>query len=178
VFYQRPPVVPGTDASAAIEEAVHETLGAAGHRHYETSAWSRPGMECRHNLNYWQFGDYLGVGAGAHSKISFSDRIVRQMRSKNPREYMRRVDEGTAVAEERRLERSDLVFEFMMNALRLPQGFAVAAFQERTGVPISAAERGLAQAESRGLIRRDHERVQPTERGQRFLNDLLEIFLP
>src|SRR3990172_2960772 len=178
VFFRRPPAVPDTEESAAIEDAVHETLSSAGYRHYKTSAWSRPGMACRHNLNYWQFGDYLGLGAGAHSKISFADRVIRQMRAKQPREYLRLIEAGTPVQEERRLGRADLVFEFMMNALRLPQGFAVAAFPERTGLPIMAAEKGLAQAEARGLLERDHERVRPTERGQRFLNDLLEIFLP
>jgi oxygen-independent coproporphyrinogen-3 oxidase len=178
VFERRPPVVPGTDESAAIEDAVHQTLAAAGFHHYETSAWCRTGRECRHNMNYWQFGDYLGVGAGAHSKISFPDRIGREMRAKQPREYLKRIAEGRQVQEERRLDRADAVFEFMMNALRLTGGFAVPLFAERTGLPITAAARGLAEAESRGLIERDHERIRPTERGRRFLNDLLEIFLP
>jgi oxygen-independent coproporphyrinogen-3 oxidase len=177
VFARRRPVLPDADAAAAIEDAVHALLAGAGYRRYEVSAWSRPGRQCRHNLNYWQFGDYLGLGAGAHSKISFAHRVVRQVRVKQPREYLRRVAAGDAL-EERVLTRAELVFEFMMNALRLPEGFAVAAFAERTGLPIAAAEKGLAQADARGLIERDHARVRPTERGQRFLNDLLEIFLP
>jgi putative oxygen-independent coproporphyrinogen III oxidase len=178
VFERRPPAVPGADESADIEDAVHAALGAAGFVHYETSAWARPGRQCRHNLNYWEFGDYLGVGAGAHSKISFADRVVRQMRAKQPREYLKRIEAGTHIQEERDLGRSDLAFEFMMNALRLRAGFAVPLFNERTGLPLAAAEKGLAEAESKGLIERTHERIAPTERGRRFLNDLLAIFLP
>ena len=157
---------------------VHETVAEAGYRNYETSAYAIPGRECRHNLNYWKFGDYLGIGAGAHSKISFSDRIVRQARIRQPREYLKKVESGEIVQEEHRLTRSDAVFEFMMNALRLTEGFEVALFQERTGLPISAGEQGLAKAEERGLIERDAFRIRPTELGRRFLNDLLEIFLP
>jgi oxygen-independent coproporphyrinogen-3 oxidase len=178
VFHRRPPVVPDADASAAIEDAVHARIRAAGLRHYETSAFARPGSECRHNLNYWQFGDYLGIGAGAHSKISFPDRVLRQSRAKQPREYLKHAALGKPVQEERRLSRKDAVFEFMMNALRLRDGFPVSLFHERTGLQISAAEKGLAEAERRGLLERDAGRVAPTERGRRFLNDLLEIFLP
>jgi putative oxygen-independent coproporphyrinogen III oxidase len=178
VFHRRPPVVPDADASAAIEDAVHARIAAAGLRHYETSAFARPGSECRHNLNYWQFGDYLGIGAGAHSKISFPDRVLRQSRAKQPREYLKHAALGKPVQEERRLSRKDAVFEFMMNALRLRDGFPVSLFHERTGLQISAAEKGLAEAERRGLLERDAGRVAPTERGRRFLNDLLEIFLP
>jgi putative oxygen-independent coproporphyrinogen III oxidase len=178
VFHRRPPVVPDADASAAIEDAVHAQIAAAGLRHYETSAFARPGSECRHNLNYWQFGDYLGIGAGAHSKISFPDRVLRQSRAKQPREYLKHAALGKPVQEERRLSRKDAVFEFMMNALRLRDGFPVSLFHERTGLQISAAEKGLAEAERRGLLERDAGRVAPTERGRRFLNDLLEIFLP
>ena len=177
-FYRRPPSVPDPDAAAGIEEVVHETVAEAGYRNYETSAYAIPGRECRHNLNYWKFGDYLGIGAGAHSKISFSDRIVRQARIRQPREYLKKVESGEIVQEEHRLTRSDAVFEFMMNALRLTEGFEVALFQERTGLPISAGEQGLAKAEERGLIERDAFRIRPTELGRRFLNDLLEIFLP
>jgi putative oxygen-independent coproporphyrinogen III oxidase len=178
VFYKRPPVVPDADASAAIEDAVGEILASSGYVHYETSAYARTGKQCRHNRNYWEFGDYLGIGAGAHSKISFPDRIVRQARSKQPREYMRQVAQCIQVQEERKLTREDAAFEFMMNALRLNEGFEVAAFSERTGLPIVAAEKGLAAAEARGLIERDAMRIKPTELGQRFLNDLLQLFLP
>ena len=178
LFYRRPPVIPDADAAAAIEDAVHGSLQSAGFDQYETSAFARGGQRCRHNLNYWEFGDYLGLGAGAHSKLSFANRILRQTRTKQPREYLKRVAAGEPVLEEKLLGRSDAVFEFMMNALRLTAGFPVALFQERTGLPISAAAKALNAAESRGLIVRDHLRIAPSELGQRFLNDLLEMFLP
>jgi putative oxygen-independent coproporphyrinogen III oxidase len=178
VFHRRPPALPDDDSAARIQELIAARLAAAGYANYETSGWARPGRECRHNLNYWTFGDYLGIGAGAHSKISFPERIVRSMRVKQPREYLRRAPRGEAVQETRELGRADLVFEFMMNALRLADGFPVATFVERTGLQIAAAEKPLARAEERGLIARDRERVRPTELGRRFLNDLLELFLP
>ncbi len=177
-FERRPPEIPDADQAASIEQTVRETLLQAGYRNYETSAYALPGFECRHNLNYWRFGDYLGIGAGAHSKISSAGRIVRQARIKQPREYLKKAGSGTALQEEHALESADIVFEFMMNALRLTDGFEVALFQERTGLPIVAAEKGLAKAEERGLIERDAFRIRPTELGRRFLNDLLQIFLP
>ncbi|MBS1215668.1 MAG: oxygen-independent coproporphyrinogen oxidase-like protein [Proteobacteria bacterium] len=176
-FAKHPPAVPDDDAAAAIHEAVERTLEGAGYVHYETSAFAKPGRESRHNLNYWRFGDYLGIGAGAHAKISFPDRIVREARVRTPAEYMRRVAEGTQAVERREVGRSELPFEFMMNALRLADGFEVAMFAERTGLPIAAAEAALARAEAKGLIARDPLRIRPTERGRRFLNDLLELFL-
>jgi oxygen-independent coproporphyrinogen-3 oxidase len=178
VFFTRPPPLPDEDASAEIGDLVERRLLDAGYAHYETSAYARPGAACRHNLNYWRFGDYLGIGAGAHAKISFADRIVREARARTPTEYMRRVGAGTQVVERRELGRRDLPFEFMMNALRLAEGFPVSMFAERTGLPIVAAERALAQAEARGLLERDHERIRPTALGRRYLNDLLELFLP
>ena len=178
VFFTRPPPLPDEDASAEIGDAVERRLIAAGYEHYETSAYARPGRACRHNLNYWRFGDYLGIGAGAHAKLSFADRIVREARTRTPAEYMRRVGAGTQVVERRALGRSDLPFEFMMNALRLAEGFPVSMFAERTGLPIVAAERALAQAEARGLLERNHERIRPTALGRRYLNDLLGLFLP
>jgi len=177
LFHRHPPSVPDDDAAAAMQEMIESRLADAGYVHYETSAYARPGRECRHNLNYWRFGDYLGIGAGAHSKLSFPDRIVRQMRTKQPTEYLKRVSDSTPVRDEHEVSRGDVVFEFMMNALRLTEGFPVALFAERTGLPITAAEKPLAQAEARGLIERDHERIRPTELGRRFLNDLLQMFL-
>jgi len=177
LFHRHPPSVPDDDVSADMQEMIENRLADAGYVHYETSAYARPGRECRHNLNYWRFGDYLGIGAGAHTKLSFPDRIVRQMRTKQPMEYLKRTRDSTPVQEEHEITRGDLVFEFMMNALRLTEGFAVALFTERTGLPITAAEKPLAQAEARGLIERDHQRIRPTELGQRFLNDLLQLFL-
>ena len=176
-FARHPPPLPNEDAAAAIHDVVEGSLAAAGYAHYETSAYAKPGRESRHNLNYWRFGDYLGIGAGAHAKISFPDRIVREVRARTPAEYMRRVAEGTQTVERREIGRSELPFEFMMNALRLAAGFDIALFTERTGLPISAGEAPLAQAEAKGLVERDHVRIRPTERGRRFLNDLLELFL-
>lgn len=176
-FHQSPPPVPDEDAAADIHDAVVAALEAGGYGHYETSAYARPGQECRHNLNYWRFGDYLGIGAGAHSKLSFHDRIVREARQRLPKTYMERVRTGGAVHEHRVLTRRDLPFEFMLNALRLSAGFAVSDYSERTGLPLSTVERPLREAEARGLIERTHERIKPTVRGQRYLNDLLELFL-
>jgi len=176
-FHRHPPVVPDDDAAAEMQEAVEHTLEAAGFDHYETSAYARPGMRSRHNLNYWTFGDYLGIGAGAHSKLSFPDRIVRQARYRQPREYMERAGAGSAVHTDEPVAPREIPFEFMMNALRLTDGFELALFEERAGVPLVSALRGLDEAERRGLIVRDHERVAPTELGRRFLNDLLQIFL-
>ena len=178
LFHRHPPSVPDDDAPAARQELMEGRLAAAGYVHYETSAHARPGRECRHNLNYWRFGDYLGIGAGAHSKLSFRDRIVRQMRTKQPGEYLKRVSDSAPVQEQHEVSRADAVFEFMMNALRLTDGFPVALFSGHTGLPITAAEKPLADAESRGLIVRDHQRIRPTELGRRFLNDLLQMFLP
>ncbi len=178
LFHRHPPKLPEEDAAAAMQDAIGTALAESGYVHYETSAWARPGRECRHNLNYWRFGDYLGIGAGAHSKISFRDRVTRAVRWKQPKEYLQRVAEGRPAQESREVERADLVFEFMMNALRLPEGFPVGSFVERTGLQIAVAEKPLAQAEARGLIVRDHERIRPTDLGQRFLNDLLQLFLP
>jgi oxygen-independent coproporphyrinogen-3 oxidase len=178
VFFTRPPPLPDEDASAEIGDMVERRLCDAGYEHYETSAYAQPSRACRHNLNYWRFGDYIGIGAGAHAKISFADRIVREVRARTPAEYMRRAGEGTQVVERRELRRSDLPFEFMMNALRLAEGFPVPMFAERTGLPIVAAERALAQAEARGLIDHDHVRIRPTVLGRRYLNDLLGLFLP
>jgi len=178
LFHRHPPQVPDEDAASVMQEMVEARLAGAGYLHYETSAYARPGRECCHNLNYWRFGDYLGIGAGAHSKLSFPNRIVRQMRYRQPKEYMKRAGEGAPTQEEHAVSREDVVFEFMMNGLRLTEGFAVALFTERTGLPIAAAGRSLDEAEARGLVLRDHQRVRPTELGRRFLNDLLQIFLP
>jgi len=177
-FHHQPPPIPDEDTGSAMQEAVEAELAAAGYLHYETSAFARPGSSCRHNLNYWQFGDYLGIGAGAHSKLSFADRILRQARFKHPITYMNGTETGDHVESEHSLTRQDLGFEFMMNALRLVEGFPVALFQERTGLPISVMDAPLQIAESRGLLIRDHLNVMPTSLGQRFLNELLQLFLP
>jgi len=178
LFYRHPPPLPDPELAADMQDMIEERLAGGGYVNYETSAFARPGRECRHNLNYWRFGDYLGIGAGAHSKLSFTDRILRQMRYKQPREYLQRSAAGAPVQEEHAVSRQDLGFEFMMNALRLAEGFEVALFAERTGLALAAVERPLQEAVQRGLITRDHVRIAPTRRGQRFLNDLLQLFLP
>jgi putative oxygen-independent coproporphyrinogen III oxidase len=176
-FHHRPPPLPDDDASAAMQEAIEAELAGAGYGHYETSAFAAQGRQCRHNLNYWQFGDYLGIGAGAHSKLSFADRILRQSRLKHPAAYMNGIEQGLHIESERTLTRHDLGFEFMMNALRLNAGFPVALFQERTGLPISIIATGLENAGKKGLIERDHLHIAPTALGRRFLNELLQLFL-
>jgi oxygen-independent coproporphyrinogen-3 oxidase len=174
VFWSRPPRLPEHDACADMQLMVEGTLARAGYQHYETSAFARPGRRCRHNLNYWEFGDYLGIGAGAHGKVSFADRVTRHERIKQPREYLAAARSG----EERVVAPQELPFEFMLNAARLVDGFPLALYAERTGLPAATLEPGLRMAEEKGLIERSLERVRPTERGQRFLNELLELFLP
>lgn len=172
VFWRERPVLPGHDECADTQVLIEQVLGSAGYEHYETSAFARPGMRCRHNLNYWEFGDYLGIGAGAHGKVSFPDRVTRHERAKQPAEYMK-----NAEAKESTVPVKELPFEFMLNALRLVEGFPVELFQNRTGLPSAAIERQLGEAEKKQFIERDWKRIKPTARGQRFLNELLELFL-
>ncbi|HEX9685376.1 MAG TPA: radical SAM family heme chaperone HemW [Burkholderiales bacterium] len=198
-FHRFPPRLPDDDATAAMQEALEARLAEAGYDHYETSAFAQRRKQtpitnhepvlstvegsritdgaCRHNLNYWTFGDYLGIGAGAHSKLSFPGRIVRQVRVKQPERYMTSSEQGDSVQAQHDVGPEDVSFEFMMNALRLNAGFPVALFEERTGLPLAAILRELEDAERRGLIERDHARIAPTPRGRRFLNDLLLLFL-
>jgi coproporphyrinogen III oxidase-like Fe-S oxidoreductase len=161
-----------------MQESIEEQTAAAGYGHYEVSAYAHSGRECRHNLNYWGFGDYVGVGAGAHSKISFPHRIIRQVRFRQPGSYLERAARGQFIAEEKEVDRADLAFEFMLNAMRLTAGVPASWFAERTGLPTSAADVGLERAERRGLLRADERMWLPTALGRRFLNDLQSIFLP
>jgi len=178
VFYRKPPELPGHDLGADMQRAVEDALLEAGFEHYETSAFARPGRRSRHNLNYWEFGDYLGLGAGAHGKVSFADRVTRHARAKQPREYLEAAARRASMAEERTVPARDLPFEFMLNALRLVQGFPIALFAARTGLPAMSIEPALERAQARGFVVRDGERLRPTERGRRFLNEALELFLP
>ena len=157
-----------------MQLAIEEALAGAGYEHYETSAFARPGHRCKHNLNYWEFGDYLGIGAGAHGKVSFPDRVTRHERIKQPRDYM--AAEST-VSKQTTVDVRELPFEFMLNALRLIDGFPLALFAERTGLPFAAVQAQLAEAERQGLVQRDWQRLRPTERGRLFLNDLLALFV-
>ena len=177
VFYSHPPQLPEHDAAASMQENAEALLADAGFEHYETSAFAKPGLRCRHNVNYWQFGDYLGLGAGAHGKISFPDRVERHARAKQPREYMAMAPAGKSIVEHKTVAASELPFEFMLNALRLVEGFPIALFRERTGMEITSMEAALAKGESLGLLERDWQRLRPTAKGQRFLNELLELFL-
>ena len=172
-----PPNLPDDDLAADMQLAIETRLDEAGMQHYETSAYARPNHASRHNLNYWQFGDYLGIGAGAHSKLSFHDRVLRQMRTKHPQQYMDAVQQGAHIVDTRTLARADLPFEFMMNALRLNEGVPAALFEERTGLPLVVCNAALEKARAQGLLLPNATRLQPTLQGQRFLNDLLELFL-
>ena len=177
LFYRNPPPLPDDDASSDMQQSIELLLTENGFQHYETSAFAQPKRRSRHNLNYWKFGDYLGIGAGAHSKLSFPDKVIRQARYKQPQAYMQQVALGEPIQTEHAVSCAELPFEFMMNALRLNEGFESALFTERTSLSLTTIRRELVVAEKRGLLSRDHQHIAPTLQGQRFLNDLLEIFL-
>mgnify|MGYP001627235666 CR=1 FL=1 len=177
-FAKFPPVTPPDDLAYAMLDRITEMTVATGLERYEVSAYAKPGHRCWHNYNYWQFGDYLGIGAGAHSKISFPHRVVRQVRNREPRLYMENALAGSAIAQDEEVARSELPFEFMLNALRLKDGFALNDFMDRTGLPLSAIEKPLQEAQAKGLVEGDFARVRPTERGFDFLSDLQSLFLP
>ena len=179
LFAKYPPKgMPEDDDAYAMLDRITERTAQVGLQRYEVSAYAQSDHRCWHNLNYWQFGDYLGIGAGAHSKLSFAHRVIRQVRYREPKLYMDQALAGQAVAQSDEVARKDLPFEFMLNALRLREGFELAQFSERTGLPLSAIQKALAEAEAKGLVTRDFQRVTPTERGFDFLSDLQEIFLP
>ena len=177
-FHRAPPPLPDADLAAHMQDIVEETLAARGYGHYETSAFARPGRECRHNLNYWLFGDYLGIGAGAHGKLSSPEGVRRTLKHKHPLAYLEGTECGDALQGSHVVGADDLPFEFMMNALRLTEGFPARHFAERTGLTLQAIRAQLDAAVSRGLLEVTAERIAPTERGRRFLNDLLQAFLP
>ena len=176
-FAAFPPALPESDLCADMQEAIEERLAVAGYANYETSAFARTGRQCRHNLNYWHFGDYLGIGAGAHSKLTLHDRVLRQMRWKHPNAYLDKVGAGSPVHEESEVPASQLPFEFLMNALRLAEGFHPALFEARTGQQLGAIMPQLRAAEAENLLTVGPERIAPTLKGRRFLNVLLERFL-
>jgi len=176
-FAKFPPPLPEDDMAYSMLDRITELTGLAGLDRYEVSSYGRAGHRCLHNLNYWQFGDYLGLGAGAHSKLSFAHRVVRQSRLRDPRLYQERAAQGRALAESQDVRRADLPFEYMLNALRLRDGFDLQAFRDRTGLPLSTIETALAQAQAKGLVTRDAVRVRPTVKGFDFLSDLQSIFL-
>jgi putative oxygen-independent coproporphyrinogen III oxidase len=180
VFALRPPVLPDDDLASDMLDLIAQRTSAAGLQRYEVSAFAQPGHRCAHNLNYWQFGDYLGIGAGAHGKLSFPHRVVRQVRWREPAAYMQHALAGQAVSNANEVPRRELPFEFMLGALRLKDGFALAQFAQRTGLPLSAVQATLQQAQARGLLSWDEasDHVQPTARGFDFLSDLQSMFLP
>ena len=175
VFATRTPEgLPDADLASDMLDLITARTGADGLARYEVSAYARDGHRCVHNLNYWQFGDYLGIGAGAHSKLSFPNRVLRQVRWREPAAFMAQANK---VSNEHEVARKDLPFEFMLNALRLKEGVTMTQFLERTGLPVSAIAQGLEAARSRGLLTTDPARIQPTERGFDFLSDLQQLFL-
>lgn len=182
VFASRPPQgLPDDDTAYDMLDVVVDATAQKGLQRYEVSAFAKPGHTCQHNANYWGFGDYLGIGAGAHGKLSFAHRVLRQVRWRDPAGYMQRAlsaDPLSCVSQHHEVRRADLPFEFMLNALRLTGGFALQDFVERTGLPLSAIEASLSRAEAKGLIERDFATVKPTARGLDFLSDLQELFLP
>ncbi|SMB22857.1 putative oxidoreductase [Sterolibacterium denitrificans] len=177
-FHHAPPPLPDDDLAADMQEMVESTLAAQGFEHYETSAYARAGRRCAHNLNYWTYGDYLGIGAGAHGKISSPGGIVREARRRHPRDYLAAVGSADFIQERHAVGLAERPFEFMMNALRLAAGFAPPLFEAHTGLPLATQTDALLAASRQGLLTVDHERIAPTPHGQRFLNDLLTLFLP
>ncbi len=177
LFHRHPPPLPDDDLAADIQQHVESRLAGAGYTRYEVSAYARHGRECAHNQNYWRFGDYLGIGAGAHSKISFADRIERAVRYRQPRQYMEQALAHEPVLETSTVTRDDVGFEFMLNALRLTEGVPTPLFAERTGMPLAVVAAAIDQATRRGLLEADPARLCPTPLGRRFLNDLTSLFL-
>lgn len=176
-FYRTPPSLPDDDTSAEMQIAIEALLAEHGYEHYETSAFAKKGKKAKHNLNYWQFGDYLGIGAGAHSKLSYHDKITRETRPKHPKAYIEQALQGKAIEREWIINREDLGFEFMMNALRLIKGVPLDLFQQRTGLRIDTLEAAIKKAQIKSLLEITNGTMHPTLLGQRFLNELLELFL-
>ncbi|HNI74291.1 MAG TPA: radical SAM family heme chaperone HemW, partial [Accumulibacter sp.] len=176
-FAAAPPPLPDADRCADMQEAIEQRLADTGYTHYEISAFAHAGRSCRHNLNYWLFGDYLGIGAGAHSKLTFPDRVVRQVRWKHPEDYLRQAQAGTPLQTHFDVAPADLPGEFMINALRLLDGFDPLLYEQRTALPLRGIDSILRRAEVAGLLERDFRRIAPSDRGRRFLNRLLEEFL-
>ena len=177
-FASAPPALPDADAASAMLDRIVARTTEAGLQRYEVSAFARPGHRCRHNLNYWQFGDYLGIGAGAHGKLSFPHRIVRQVRWREPQRYIEQALAGQPVANAHEVKRAELPFEFMLNVLRLADGVERALFTQRTGLPPSAIDAAVRQAQQQGLLCEGGPHLRATARGFDFLSDLQALFLP
>lgn len=179
-FHHDPPVLPEDELRWAMQERCHETLAESGYGHYEVSAFAKPNSQCQHNVNYWQFGDYLGIGTGAHGKISNAQfqTITRRSKLRHPEKFLQNASSPERISSEQQLLAQDTGFEFMLNALRLTEGFAPHVFSDHTGLPISIIETQLSKAEQLELIDWDVKLIRPTERGRNYLNDLLQLFLP
>lgn len=176
-FHRTPPSLPDDDTSCDMQVEIERLLAQHGYQHYETSAFAKAGKPAQHNLNYWQFGDYLGIGAGAHSKLSYHDKITRETRTKHPNAYMEQATQGRAVERVWNISQDELGFEFMMNALRLIDGVPLMMFQQHTGLHLDSVAAAVKKAQNKGLLTIEHGRIRPTPLGQRFLNELLELFL-
>ena len=177
-FANFPPKLPSDDEVDAIFEQNLDLLTKAGYTRYEVSAYAKKNQECKHNLNYWRFGDYVGIGAGAHGKISFPDRITRQVRERHPQSYIEAIEnKGNALIESRVIEPKDLPFEFMLNVLRLTEGVDTSTFSERTGLPLSVISKDLSEASKKGLLDENPSKLKATQLGLRYLNNLQELFL-
>ena len=178
-FHHAPPALPDDETTDAIQRSALARLARYGYERYEVSAYAREGSRCRHNLNYWEFGDYLGIGAGAHGKLTdlATGRIHRIWKLKHPSDYLKRAGTPAGIGGDQPIRETDLPVEFLMNALRLVEGVPVERFKERTGLPLAALEPALSRARERGLLTTDPARLQPTELGLRFLNDVLQGFM-
>ena len=178
VFSADPPALPDEDTVWHMQQWLQDLLAQNDYLQYEVSAYARPGKRCQHNLNYWQFGDYLGIGAGAHAKISDPEGITRLAKLKQPNAYVANAGTPANIIATQRLSQGDVILEFMMNALRLTEGFPAQLFQERTGLPLAVVMPTLKSAVSKGLLSYEGQTIRPTETGKRLLNDLLCLFLP
>jgi len=179
-FHQTPPPLPDDDLAADMHDQGLERLAAAGYAQYEVSAHARPGRRCRHNVNYWEFGDYLGIGAGAHAKVTDPEtsRVQRIAKHRHPDSYLAAAGTGGFVSSRRPLVDEDLILEFALFALRLNEGFSLELFSARTGLPYESIRARVAAAQAHGLLEPEARRVRPTELGRRFLNDLIQGFAP
>ena len=179
LFHHHPPPLPDDDRQWDMQQACQQRLARAGFEHYEISAYASNQHLCQHSLNYWQFGDYVGIGAGAHGKISDASQqhIRRTTKPRQPQDYIEASRKGAPIATSHIIKRDEVGLEYLMNTLRLQQGFPVPQFQERSGQTLNLIEKGLQQAEQRGLLQRDIHHIRTTELGQRHLNELLTLFM-
>ena len=179
-FHHQPPTVPDDDRLWEMQEVCQTRLAKNGYAQYEISAYAKDGYQCQHNLNYWQFGDYLGIGAGAHGKLTNApeQKIYRSWKVKQPKDFLNNATNEKRISGQKTLSRQEAAFEFMMNALRLNEGFETETFQQHIGLPISVIEKQLKQAEEKELISWELKRIKPTDMGRQYLNTLLELFIP